>query len=222
MKSNPRPHLRDVLALAACLLVALAALATAEPAVKAAKQAKAQPAGKVEAAPAPAADAQQQAMMDAMMKLATPGPQHARFKESVGKWKAVVKSWNGPGEPTVSEGVSDNQVILGGRYFEQRFQSTMMGQPFEGYGLNGFDNATKRYWFVWVDNMSTGLMSGWGDMDEAGKTLTCTSTAPGPDGKPMDVKSVTQFVDDHTQVFTMYGMMGGQEVKMMEITYTRM
>ena len=214
-----RPRVRIALTLAASLLAALAALAAAAPATKATK---AQPAAKLEAPAPPQGDAAQAAMMAQMTKLATPGPQHERFKASAGKWKAVVKSWNGPGEPAVSEGVSENQVILGGRYLEQRFTSSMMGQSFEGYGLNGYDNATKRYWFVWVDNMSTGMMSGWGDMDEAGKTLTTTSTSLGPDGKPMDVRSVTTFVDDNTQVFTMYGMMGGQETKMMEITYTRM
>ena len=213
-----RPRVRIALTLAASLLAALAALAAAAPATKATK---AEPA-KVEA-PAPAkADAAHDAMMAEMMKMATPGPQHEKFKACVGKWKAAVKSWNGPGEPTVSEGLAENQVILGGRYLEQRFTSTMMGQPFEGYGLNGYDNATKKYWFFWVDNMSTGMMSGWGDMDEAGKTLTVTGTTTGPDGKPMDMKMVTQFVDDNTQIFSMYGRVGDQEMKMMEITYTKM
>jgi len=216
MKLHLDPRVRLSLALAAGLLLAGAPLASAESAAKAA------PAAKTEAPAPPQGDAAHDAMMAEMMKLAAPGPQHEGFKKSVGKWKAVVKSWNGPGEPVVSEGVSDNQLILGGRYLEQRFQSTMMGRPFEGYGLNGFDNATRRYWFIWVDNMSTGLMSGWGDLDEAGKILTTTATTTGPDGKPMDVKSVTQFMDDGTQVFTMYGVTGGQEMKMMEITYTRM
>jgi hypothetical protein len=222
MKPHPSACPRYTLALAAVLLLAVAALAVAEPADYAQKAAKARPAAKLEAPAQPPAAAAQDAMMAEMMKLATPGPQHERFKVSVGKWKAVVKSWNGPGEPTVSEGVSDNQLILGGRFLEQRFQSTMMGQPFDGYGLNGYDNATKRYWFMWVDNMGTGLLSGLGDMDEAGKTLTTTSATTGPDGKPMNLRSVTRFIDDGTQVFTMYGEMGGQEMKMMKITYTRM
>jgi len=222
MTLHPESRFRFTLALAAGLLLTLAALAVAEPATHAGKATKAQPAGKLEEPAKPPANAAHDAAMAEMMKLAAPGPQHERLKESVGKWKAVVKSWNGPGEPLVSEGLSDNRLILGGRYLEQRFQSTMMGQPFEGYGLNGFDNATGRYWFIWVDNMGTGMMSGLGDMDEAGKTLTTTSTSAGPDGKPTNTRSVTRFLDDGTQVFTMYGMMGDQEMKMMEITYTRM
>ena len=159
--------------------------------------------------------------MAEMMKLATPGPQHEALKASVGKWKAVVKSWNAPGEPVVSEGTDESRMILGGRYLEDRFQSTMMGQPFEGYGLTGFDNGAKRYWFFWVDNMSTGMMSGTGSMDESGKILTVTATAPGPDGRPMDVRMVTRFVDENTHVWSMYGTQGGREMLMMEITYTR-
>lgn len=58
-------------------------------------------------------------------------------------------------------------------------------------------------------------------MDETGKMLTTTATMPGPDGKPADVKMVTKIVDANTHVFSMYGVMGGKEQLMMEITYTR-
>jgi hypothetical protein len=138
-----------------------------------------------------------------------------------GTWKAVVKSYNAPGKPAISEGLSENRMMLGGRYLEQRFQSTMMDQPFEGYGLTGYDNATHRYTYLWVDNMSTSMMTGGGTMDETGKMLTTTATMPGPDGKPADVKMVTKIVDANTHVFSMYGVMGGKEQLMMEITYTR-
>ena len=134
----------------------------------------------------------------------------------------MVKSWNGPGEPAVSEGTSENRMILGGRYLEQKFQSTMMDMPFEGYGLTGYDNGAKQYWFFWIDNLSTSMMAGRGGMDESGKTLTTTATMPGPDGKPMDVRIVTAIVDENQHVFSMYGQMGGKEMLMMEITYTRL
>jgi len=65
-------------------------------------------------------------------------------------------------------------------------------------------------------------MVAWGTMDEASHTMTMTASMPGPDGKPMDMKLVTKYPDDNTQVFSMYGMMNGQEMLMMEITYTRM
>lgn len=216
---NPQPSScrhRAALALSVCLLAALPAAAWARDAVKA------KPAAKTAAKPEASAPAAPDSMMAEMMKLATPGPAHATLKAMEGKWKAVVKSWNAPGEPSVSEGTAENRMILGGRYLEERFQSTMMQMPFEGYGLTGYDNAAHRYQSFWVDNMSTSMMTGTGAMDDAGKTLTMTSTAPGPDGKPMDMRMVTKIVDENTHVFSYYGIMGGQEQLMMEITYTRM
>ncbi|MBI5709785.1 MAG: DUF1579 domain-containing protein [Candidatus Eisenbacteria bacterium] len=216
---NPRPSScrhRAALALSVCLLAALPAAAWARDAVKA------KPAAKAAAKPEASAPAAPDSMMAEMMKLATPGPAHATLKAMEGKWKAVVKSWNGPGEPSVSEGTAENRMILGGRYLEERFQSTMMQMPFEGYGLTGYDNASHRYQSLWVDNMSTSMMTSAGAMDDAGKTLTMTATAPGPDGKPMDMRMVNKIVDENTHVFSMYGIMGGQEQLMMEITYTRM
>jgi hypothetical protein len=203
------------------LLIALALAAPAAgQAVKAAKPTKALPATTTEVKAEPRAAAPD-SMMAAMMKLAAPGPEHAALRAMEGTWKAVVKSYNAPAEPAISEGLSENRMILGGRYLEQRFQSTMMDQPFEGYGLTGYDNATHRYTYLWVDNMSTSMMTGGGTMDETGKMLTTTATMPGPDGKPADVKMVTKIVDANTHVFSMYGVMGGKEQLMMEITYTR-
>jgi len=202
------------------LLIALALAAPAAgQSVKATKPTKALPATTTEVKVP--LQATQDSMMAAMMKLAAPGPQHAALQAMEGGWKAVVKSYNAPGEPAVSEGVSENRMILGGRYLEQRFQSTMMGQPFEGYGLTGYDNAAHRYTYLWVDNMSTSLMTGGGTMDETGKTLTATATMPGPNGTPMESRIVTKIVDADTHVFSMYGLMGGKEQLMMEITYTR-
>jgi len=203
------------------LTAALAALMLTVAVAQAAPKGK-DPAPAPEAKAAPQMDAaQHQAMLDEMMKMAAPGPEHAALKPMEGTWKAVVKSWFAPGQPEVNEGVSENRMILGGRYLEQHMTGTMMGMPFEGYGLTGYDNLAKRYVFMWVDNMGTGLMTGGGSMDEAGRTLTTTTTTPGPDGKPADVRTVTKIVDENTHVYSMYGQVGGQEQLMMEITYTR-
>jgi hypothetical protein len=60
-----------------------------------------------------------------------------------------------------------------------------------------------------------------GPQHEALKTLTVAATTAGPDGKPTDVRMVTEFVDEDTHVWSTYGVMGGQEMLMMEITCTR-
>jgi uncharacterized protein DUF1579 len=162
------------------------------------------------------------AMMAEMMKLGAPGPNHARLKTMEGKWKAVVKSWFAPGEPTVSEGMAENQLVLGGRFLEQEFKGTMMDQPFEGYGLTGYDNKKNVFTTLWIDNMGTAMTTGNGSIDAAGKELTVKSISDGPDGKPMEMKLVTRMVDANKHVFSMYGLLDGKEQLMMEITYTRL
>src|SRR5205085_6861885 len=100
--------------------------------------------------------------MAEMMKMAAPGPQHLALKPIVGKWKVSTKSYMAPGEPTVSEGSCTNSMILGGRFVQQIVKSTMMGMPFEGMGITGYDNMQKMYTFTWLDNMGTQTMSGTG------------------------------------------------------------
>jgi hypothetical protein len=206
MTSNPRRLFAASLLVAACTFAAAAAFAAGE---KDAKDAK-----KYDPSSDPA--------MQEMMKYAMPGPMHAAFKPMEGKFKAVVKTWVAPGaEPVVSEGVSENSILLGGRYLENKYTGTMMGQPFEGMGLTGFDNKAKKVWSMWIDNMSTKGMASEGTMSEDGKTMTCEGIADGPDGKPMKYKTVTKVVDANTHTYSMTTSEGGKEVPWMEITYTR-
>jgi hypothetical protein len=172
-------------------------------------------------ATAPQGDAAHQAMMAEMAKYAMPGKEHEMLKGMEGKWKATVKMWTGPGEPTVSEGSMDNEMEFGGRVLEGQFKGTMMGSKFEGLSLMGFDNKKREYWSFWTDDMSTGAAMMTGPASTDGKTITLKGMLEGPDGKPTEHVMTTKIVDADTHVFTMAGNMGGQMVTMMEITYTR-
>jgi len=172
-------------------------------------------------APAAVKAGQAQDQAEAMMKLGQPGPQHEMLKKCEGDWKAVVKSWMGPGDPVINQGSAQFKMILGGRFLEQRFNGTMMDMPFEGYGLTGYDNVKKVYTVIWMDNSSTGVMTSTGSYDESKRTMTFKGATTGPDGKPMTLRMVNAMPDDNTQVFTMYNVEKGKETKMMEIAYTR-
>src|SRR5687768_2235337 len=103
--------------------------------------------------------AEEKAMMDAWAKFATPAEGHRALAGMVGTWDAEVTSWMSPGQPPVkSKGISENRMVLGGRWVESKFTSEMMGQPFEGVGYTGYDNHKKKYMGTWMDNMSTAVM----------------------------------------------------------------
>jgi hypothetical protein len=152
-----------------------------------------------------------------------PGPEHDLLKQDVGVWDATVEYWPAPGvPPEVSKGVS-TVSMLGGFWQIDEFESSFMGQPFEGRGQTGWDAAKKAYVGVWVDSMSPGLMLSDSTYDPKTKTLTGWSEGPGPDGKPAKSKGVTEWKDPDTRVFTMYAPGGtdGKEWLNMRITYKR-
>ena len=70
--------------------------------------------------------------------------------------------------------------------------------------------------------MSQGLSIGESTYDAATKTATGYMEGPDMTGNVVKMKSVVQYKDPNTRVFTMYGPgPDGKEAKMMTITYTR-
>ena len=171
---------------------------------------------------APKPDAQMDAMMAEMMKYAAPGPEHKIFESSVGKWKIVTKSWNGPGEPQVTDGTAESEWILGGRFLVSHYHGSMGGQPFEGFEVIGYDRKAQCYEGYWLDTMSTAFYPmSKGTWDAAAKTLTFNVEWPNPMGGTMPYKMVTKFNSPDSKVFMMSMLQGGKEMPMTEVAYTR-
>ena len=164
-----------------------------------------------------------QAMMDVYKKLGTPGAPHKMLASMVGSWKTKVKSWCDPSTgPMESTGTSEQKMLLGGRFLQQEFTGEMMGSPFNGIGVTGYDNHTKKYVSTWMDSMGTALLVFEGTASADGRTITQESRYDDPIKGPVKWRSVTKFVDGNTLVFEMYGSdKSGKEEKMMEITYSR-
>jgi hypothetical protein len=152
-----------------------------------------------------------------------PGPEHAILKEDVGTWDATVESVGPDGKPTTSKGVETNRMGCGGLCLITDFKGEMgPGMPFEGHGTTVYDPAKKKYVGSWTDSMSQGLQLGESTYDAAKKTATGVMEGPDMTGKIIKMKSVVQYKDPNTRVFTMYGPgPDGKEAQMMRITYTR-
>lgn len=165
---------------------------------------------------------EQQAQMEAYQKAGTPGAAHEQLAKMAGTYDMVVKSWHGPGEPTVDKGTATRKMVLGGRVMVEDVESMMMGQPFTGHGMHGFDNVTQKHWSTWNDSMSTGVMVSEGTCDAAGAcTFSGSWNDPVTKGKT-NARMTTKWTDANTEIFEMFGPgPDGKEMKMMEITYTR-
>ncbi len=165
----------------------------------------------------------EKAIIEAMMKAGTPGDAHKKLEPTVGSWELAVKMWMEPSKPAnESKGNSERKWILGGRFVEEKVTGEFGEMKFEGGGVMGYDNLKKKYTGAWIDNMSTGLIVSEGNYDADKKTFTFHSEMPDVvTGKTKKSKDVLTIVDKDKMELNSYTEMGGKEVKMMQIIYTR-
>ena len=119
-------------------------------------------------------------------------------------------------------GTATRSMALDGRVLVEQFSGTMMGSPFTGHGMTGYDNVSNKYWSTWNDSMSTGLMISDGTCDAQGSCTFAGTSSDAVRKKPMKTRMTSKWTNPTTEVFTMYGPdRKGKEYKMMEITYTK-
>jgi hypothetical protein len=166
---------------------------------------------------------EQKAEMEAYMKAGTPGAPHQALASTVGTYDLKIKSWHEPGGPPIEDtGTATRTMMLDGRVLVEDFTCSMMGMPFTGHGMTGYDNVSGKYWGTWTDSMSTGMMVSEGTCD-AKMTCSFTGTWNDPIKKgPVTARLTTRWPSPTTEIMEMYGPgKDGKEMKMMEITYTK-
>lgn len=161
--------------------------------------------------------------MAAWMAVATPGPEHARLAADAGEWTVTSKAWMDPSAPPeVSTGSASIRMIFDGRFQVMDYENSMMGMPFRGMGVTGFDLLSKKYVGSWCDSMGTMMMFSEGTYDPATKALTMTSKWRDPLGREVLSRHVSTWPDADHMTFTMHCATGGQpECQVMELLFTR-
>ena len=168
------------------------------------------------------------AKMAEMMKKVTaagaPGEAHKALEPLLGEWTAVVKSWMAPDAPPVeSKGTAKAEWVMEGRFVREDFSGEMMGKPFHGMSLTGYDNLKQKYNSLWVDDMSTAIFTSEGTATDGAKVITFYSKmdCPMTGEKDMPVKQVLRLLSADQHVFEMHDPRKGEKSMTMEITYTR-
>ena len=161
--------------------------------------------------------------MKAWQESMTPNEHHKWLASFDGEWIGEVKMWMDPSlPPSVSKIKTKNEMIMNGLYQRSTHSGEMMGQPFNGEGMMGFDNTKKKFVSTWIDNMGSGIMYMEGSMVEGEKILTTYGEMSDPmSGETINVKQVLKVIDDDTHIFEMYMIIGDNETKTMEIMYKR-
>ncbi len=192
-----------------------AALLAAATALLLAGTARAQEEGQM-----PTMSPEQQAMIEAMERAGTPGPQHAELAKMAGAWSFEGTFWMMRDQPPMTfSGTVERTMIMDGRVLREDVSSTWMDQPFHGQGMTGYDNVTGKYWSSWIDTGTTGMMTSTGSC-EAGK-CEFTGTAVDPvTGEPYTMRTTGEIGPD-SETWRGYESKNGVERQTMEITYTR-
>lgn len=166
-----------------------------------------------------------QEMMKKYMEVASPSEGHKYLEPLVGKWDAVIRAYMDPSKPPMeSKGTCESKWILDGRFIYSEMSGQIMGMPFKGVEIWGYDNYKKRYVVSHVDNMSTAISTGEGKLDLAKKVMTAFGKMDDVmmDERDKPVKYVTRVISKDQYVFEVYDEVGGpNEFKALEIVYTR-
>jgi hypothetical protein len=166
-------------------------------------------------------DAKATAEMEAWMKAATPGEQHKNLNFFVGDWKTQNTMWM-EGSETKTEGTAHMEWAMDGRYVISKHSGNFMGMPFQGMGIDGYDNINARYFSIWIDNMSTSYMTSDGTASADGKTFTYKGSMKDPAGKMVHHRMVSTVTGPDSFKFEMFmSPDNAKEEKAMEILYTR-
>src|SRR3954451_22935724 len=118
-----------------------------------------------------------------------------------------------------STGTAEVRSLLGDRYTQMTFSSTVMGKPFAGVAISGYDNRKKRYVGSWIDSMFTGIMRSGGTADSACKVIASQAVSNDAlTGKESRTRIVSNYQSDDKVVEEFYEKRGGKEIKTLELT----
>ena len=165
-------------------------------------------------------------LTDEMKARITPSKGHEKLEYFVGNWTYESKfTMPGMDKMPAEKGTEEVESVLGGRYTMSRRKGSVMGAPFEAIALTGYNNMTKSYEVVVLDNMSTDMKIGYGNVvARDGNTMASNGRMceymTGQTKKPW--RSVTKIKDaDHYTMEVWDPEIGADGMKVFELRYTR-
>lgn len=147
-----------------------------------------------------------------------PGPEHAHLNAMEGKWDTVMEMGG-----QKSKGTATYKSVCSGMWIASDFESDLGGVPYQGHGMDGYDQLKKKFVGYWFDSMTSAPMTFEGNFDADHKVLTMTGTSPGPDGKPQKFRTTTEMEGADQMSFKMFmtSTSDGKEELAFTIEYTR-
>lgn len=145
---------------------------------------------------APPEEMSPEQMMAAWQQANAKGEHHEHLKAFVGTFDVKVSMQMLPDTDVYeSEGVSEGEWILDGRFVKSTFKGESFGMAFEGISITGYANATGKYQTVWLDSMGNSMQYAEGTC-RGGRVFTYTGTETDP---------MTRQTHEYRDVMTVHG-----------------
>lgn len=158
---------------------------------------------------------------DAAADAAKPGAFHAWLANLEGEWAVEDKTVT-PGEEHTDPGTWTSKMSLGGRFLMSDYDGRSRGKFYKGHSVWGYNNADKRFEYVWVDTQGTGMLILTGTADAAGKVVTLTGSMTDPTGgKKVNAKAVVTILSKDSFTFETFDDSSGTMAKVAIATATR-
>lgn len=157
-----------------------------------------------------------------MPPMPKPTKEHEQLRSRVGTWEATMKMMGMPGAgPGDSKGTSVMRMV-GDFWVVEDFTGTVMGEPFSGHGVCGYDPNKKKWVSTWVDSMTDHLTVMEGTAEGPNK-VTYVYEGPSDSGAGMVKHRLTSDCKDNDHVSLSFFETGadGKEKQTMQIDYAR-
>ena len=150
---------------------------------------------------------------------AVPAPL-AALHADVGTWHCDFRMAMQGQEPMTAKCRETVEPICGGKWTWSTFTGDLMGAPFEGHALTGYDSKTGQVVSFWVDSMNGAAMRTDGTFDAASKTFTMKGTSYDEQGEKQKVASTAKSLGkDQRELRMTFGE--GERQHVMTIGYRR-
>jgi hypothetical protein len=164
------------------------------------------------------------AMMAKAKQFTQPGEHHKELERFVGRWNTETRITMVGHDAPAEKGTAEFSWLMPGRWLKGETTGTVMGMPFDGFSITGYDNFKQSYVTTMVGNFDTAMIRAEGDMDPSGKALLLYGTLDeyltGEHDKM--VKTVWRFPSADKLVQEVHDLPIGEEnTKVFEVVYTR-
>ena len=153
----------------------------------------------------------------------TPGPAHKELARFIGTWDTET-AFTGMGDDQKSKGTAEWRWLFDGRWIQQTWSGSMMGQPVQGQMTLGYDNFKQKYVGSSVNTLETTMQSYAGNFDQSHTALISYGKMDEPMTGEVDkpVKFVWRFEGKDKMTLEVHDLaIGETNTKVVTIVYTR-